>query len=132
MDTPTYPRILRFLSGAILLPAMLAGPAPAAPSDPAAWTEQKSVTLTWKPETGAAVAFTLVTIHPGTFTMGSPSDETDRTPGEGPQTRVTLTRMFWLGQTEVTQEQWDAVLGAKSNPSNFKGPKLPVDRTTFD
>lgn len=38
---------------------------------------------------------------------------------------MTLTKSFWLGRTEVTQAQWEAVSG--NNPSNFKGKELPVE-----
>ena len=57
---------------------------------------------------------------PGKFLMGSPSTEKDRsededdTEGEGgSQVEVTLTKGFWLGQTEVTQKQWIEVMGTR-------------------
>jgi len=49
----------------------------------------------------------LMPIPAGTFTMGSP----ERQQGDGPQTRVTISQPFWLGQTEVTQGQWKALMG---------------------
>lgn len=54
----------------------------------------------------------LVRIEPGTFTMGSPQTEWGRNPQEGPQTVVTLTRVFWMGKYEVTVDQYEDVLGA--------------------
>jgi uncharacterized protein (TIGR02996 family) len=68
-------------------------------------------------------------IPPGSFLMGSPESEKDR---QGNETRhmVTLTRSFWLGQTPVTQAQWQAVL--KTNPSHFKGDNLPVETVNWD
>lgn len=51
-----------------------------------------------------------VWIEPGTFTRGSPSSESRREKDEGPQHEVTISRGFWLGKYEVTQEQWEAVL----------------------
>jgi formylglycine-generating enzyme required for sulfatase activity len=48
---------------------------------------------------------------PGKFKMGSPEAEQDRLPNEG-AVEVTLTKGFWLGQTEVTQGQWEKVMGA--------------------
>ncbi len=59
----------------------------------------------------------MVWIAPGTFTMGSPSSESGRFDNET-QHRVTLTKGYWLGKYEVTQGQWQAVMG--NNPSYFK------------
>lgn len=42
---------------------------------------------------------------------------------------VTLTEPFWLGKTEVTQAQWEALMG--SNPSLFKGADLPVEQVSW-
>ncbi len=49
---------------------------------------------------------------------------------EMPATVVTLTKGFYLGETEVTQAQWEAVMG--SNPSRFKGPNRPVQQVSWD
>jgi len=65
----------------------------------------------------------------GTFTMGSPSDELGRFERET-QHRVTLSRGFWMLETEVAQEMWESVMG--NNPSNFKGAKLPVEYVSWD
>jgi formylglycine-generating enzyme required for sulfatase activity len=67
----------------------------------------------------------MMPIPVGTFVMGSPDDEKNRESDEGPQTTVTITEPFWLGKTEVTQGQWQAVMG--NNPSGFKGDDLPVN-----
>ena len=64
-------------------------------------------------------------IPPGTFLMGSPANEPERGDDET-QHKVTLTKGFHLGIHQVTQAQWQAVMGA--NPSNFKGDNLPVER----
>jgi TPR repeat protein/formylglycine-generating enzyme required for sulfatase activity len=69
-------------------------------------------------------------IRPGTFTMGSPASETERSSDEGPQTQVTLTKGYWLGKTDVTQAQWEALMG--SNPSHFKGADRPVEQVSWD
>lgn len=60
----------------------------------------------------------LAWIPPGTFTMGSPSNEVERLDWEGPQTVVTLTRGFFMGKYEVTQGEYTDVMG--DNPSNFR------------
>jgi formylglycine-generating enzyme required for sulfatase activity len=63
----------------------------------------------------------------GSFRMGSPSSEQGRYNDETPHTvRVDV---FWLGETEVTQAQWQAVMG--SNPSKFKGNDLPVEQVSW-
>ena len=71
-------------------------------------------------------------IPPGTFAMGSENGAGS----ERPQTRVTLTIGYWLGKTEVTQGQWEALMGAtvvrqrdKANPGwplRGEGPDYPV------
>ncbi|MCP5522099.1 MAG: formylglycine-generating enzyme family protein [Verrucomicrobiales bacterium] len=58
----------------------------------------------------------LVWIPPGTFMMGTPGDETAREDYEGPQTRVTLTRGYWLGKYEVTIDQYREFLLAGGDP----------------
>jgi formylglycine-generating enzyme required for sulfatase activity len=73
----------------------------------------------------------LIWVPPGTFVMGSPADEPERHKAEGPQTRVTLTRGFWLGKTEVTQAQYAAIAG--DNPATFKaaGRDAPVEHVSW-
>jgi formylglycine-generating enzyme required for sulfatase activity len=82
------------------------------------------------PQFAAATGIRLVPIPAGAFMMGSPATERGRQDDEGPQTRVTLTKDFFLGSTCVTQGQWTAVMG--SSPSLFKGDTLPVDSVTWD
>ena len=67
----------------------------------------------------------------GTFMMGSPDTEQDRDPDEGPQHQVTLTKGFWMSETEVTQAQWVAIMG--SNPSHFTGDmSRPVEMVSWN
>ena len=76
------------------------------------------------------VSLTMVAVPGGTFTMGATSEQgSDAFDGEKPAHSVTL-RSFYIGQTEVTQELWQAVLG--NNPSYKKGAKLPVERVSWD
>ncbi|MBE6425771.1 MAG: formylglycine-generating enzyme family protein, partial [Planctomycetaceae bacterium] len=65
----------------------------------------------------------------GTFTMGSPSSEPDRYSDET-QHSVTLTRGFWMLETEVTQAMWKSVMG--TYPSYFKGAQNPVECVSWD
>jgi formylglycine-generating enzyme required for sulfatase activity len=69
-------------------------------------------------------------IPPGAFTMGSPASEQDRHSDEGPQTRVTITRGFWMGRYEVPQAEYQALMG--SNPSFFTGDlNRPVEQVSW-
>ncbi len=77
---------------------------------------------------GGGVTMEFVLIRAGSFTMGS--DENTGDGDESPQHEVTITRPFYLGKFEVTQEQWVALMG--SNPSGFKGAKRPVDSVSWN
>jgi formylglycine-generating enzyme required for sulfatase activity len=55
----------------------------------------------------------MVTISAGAFLMGSPETEVGRKVDEGPQRIVTINRGFALGQTEITNKQWSAIMGSK-------------------
>jgi formylglycine-generating enzyme required for sulfatase activity len=68
-------------------------------------------------------------IDPGSFIMGSPADEPGRSSREGPQHRVTLTKVFWIADTPCTQALWQAVMGW--NPSRFKSPRRPVEQVSW-
>ena len=76
---------------------------------------------------GDGVTMDFVLIHPGSFTMGS---DTSAAKNEKPAHKVTLTKPYYLGKYEVTQEQWEKLMG--SNPSNFKGAKKPVEMVTWN
>lgn len=70
----------------------------------------------------------LVLVPAGEFMMGSPESEPGHKPSEL-QHRVILSRPYYIGQCEVTQAQYEAVMG--QNPSQTKGPNHPVDRVTW-
>jgi formylglycine-generating enzyme required for sulfatase activity len=83
---------------------------------------------------------TYVWVNPGTFQMGcSPADKNVTGLGgaavacvdsEKPVHSVTITKGFWMGQTQVTQAAYMKVAG--SNPSHFRGDTLPVDGVSFN
>ncbi len=76
------------------------------------------------------VSFRMVLIRAGEFIMGSPPDETERSRSET-QHRVHLSRDYWMGETQVTQALWEAVMG--NNPSHFKnGGEYPVEKVSWD
>lgn len=72
------------------------------------------------------VELVLVWCPAGSFTMGRDGDFDN----EWPPHEVTLTKGFWLAQTEVTQAQWGAVMG--NNPSRHKGDDLPVENVSWN
>ncbi len=74
------------------------------------------------------VALDLVLIPAGSFEMGSPADELERQPDEGPQHTVTVPT-FFMGRTPITQAQYEAVMG--DNPANFKGDDRPVEQVSW-
>jgi len=79
-----------------------------------------------------AVPLELVLIRGGTpFTMGASRDQRAATDYEWPPHQVTISRDFYLGRTEVTQAQWQAVMG--SDPSAFSGcgATCPVEMVSW-
>ncbi len=82
-----------------------------------------------KEDLGQGVSLEMVLIPAGKFVMGSPKKEKDRSDDET-QHEVTLTKPFYIGKYEVTQEQWEAVMG--KNPSRRKGAKLPVTDVSWN
>jgi formylglycine-generating enzyme required for sulfatase activity/serine/threonine protein kinase len=78
-----------------------------------------------------SIGMTLVLIPAGEFPMGSSDADPGAFPQEKPQHKVRIARPFYLGATEVTQGQYQAVTGG--NPSHFKGPDgLPVDSISWN
>ena len=77
------------------------------------------------------VAFKMVKVEGGTFQMGATSEQgSDAYYNEYPVHSVTLSD-YYIGQTEVTQELWEAVMG--SNPSYFKGDnQRPVENVSWN
>ena len=75
---------------------------------------------------GGGVTMDFVLIRPGSFTMGADKVNTG---SREPAHKVTLAKPFYLGKREVTQEQWEKVMGR--NPSEFKGAKNPVEDVSW-
>ena len=81
------------------------------------------------------VSFTMIAVKGGTFNMGAQSTDpsgtnydSDAASDEKPVHSVTLSD-YYIGETEVTQELWEAVMG--SNPSDFKGSQNPVEKVSW-
>jgi hypothetical protein len=101
---------------------VLAAGASAAQAQTATNSPVKSITL----ELGNSTKMDFVLIPAGTFMMGAEDSRAD----EKPVTKVTITRPFYFGKYEVTQAQWQAVMG--SNPSYYKGTNLPVEQVSWN
>jgi formylglycine-generating enzyme required for sulfatase activity len=93
---------------------------------------ETSFLLSFRPqsftETVNGVSFEMISLQGGTFTMGSPADEADRGSDET-QHQVALSD-FAIGKYEITQKLWEVIMG--SNPSNFIGNELPVERISWN
>ena len=99
-------------------------------------SKQRSFTLTMTekknviPPVIQKLMANMVRVDGGTFMMGATSEQrSDAYYNEKPAHQVTLSS-FSIGKYEVTQEEWEAVMG--NNPSKFKGSKLPVEQVSWD
>ena len=77
------------------------------------------------------VKFNMMRVRGGTFNMGATVEmDSDANANESPVHQVTLSS-YYIGQTEVTQELWQAVMG--SNPSNYTGDlQRPVEKVSYN
>ena len=107
-------------------------------SRPSPWLIEQSDTISTQKKSSSeittytvnGVSFDMVKVAGGTFTMGATSEQgSDADSDEKPTHKVTLSD-YMIGKTEVTQELWQAVMG--SNPSEFKGDKLPVECVSYE
>ena len=83
-------------------------------------------------ELGKHVKLEMALVPAGKFKMGDPRKNIIDIlmNKQGKQHEVTLTKPFYMGKFEVTQEQWESVMG--KNPSSTKGAKLPVTNATWE
>ena len=90
----------------------------------------------WAKQLGVAVQHTnsigmkLALIPPGEFMMGSPRSDGYAHDEEKPQHKIRITKPFYLGVYEVTQAEYEKVMGR--NPSRTKGAANPVEQVTWD
>lgn len=110
MQLPSLAPVVVLLAvHAVALRAQIAEPPPPPPPEPAVATGPDGKDFAAYQETVPgvhAVKFDLVPIRGGSFVMGSPADEPDRNPDEGPQHQVQV-GSFWMGRCEVTWEEYD-------------------------
>jgi len=90
------------------------------------YAKRAGVAPTLTLDLGGGVTWEGVLIPAGSFVMGSPPGEakTDKESALEKQHKVTLTEPFYMGKFELTQAQYEKVMGA--NPSTTKGESLPV------
>ena len=81
------------------------------------------------PITVNGLTFNMIKVDGGTFTMGATSEQKKPFDNEKPTHQVTLSS-YYIGETEVTQALWNAVMG--KNPSYFKGDNLPVEKVSWE
>ena len=81
------------------------------------------------PITVNGVTFNMIKVDGGTFTMGATPEQQNPDSDEKPTHQVTLSS-YYIGETEVTQALWKAVMG--NNPSKFNGDDLPVENVSWN
>jgi fructan beta-fructosidase len=84
--------------------------------------ERKDLPKELEVDLGDGVMLEMVLISAGSFSMSGE--------GGGAIHKVNITKPFYLGNYEVTQEQWEKVMGG--NPSQSKGAKSPVEKVSWD
>jgi formylglycine-generating enzyme required for sulfatase activity len=100
--------------------------AAAAKAHQEAWAKHLGVRVEIENSIGIKLAF----IPAGEFQMGSPDSDSGVLDSEKPQHTVRITKPLYMGVTEVTQEQYERMMG--SNPSRFKGAQLPVENVSWE
>jgi formylglycine-generating enzyme required for sulfatase activity len=78
---------------------------------------------------GNGIELEMIAIPGGTFWMGSPKNEAERSSWESPQHQVTVPS-FFMGKYQLTQAQYQAIMG--NNPAYFKGDNLPVESVSWN
>ena len=97
---------------------------PVAVKSPALATTNSPTTV-GLPKSARVIGIELKLIPAGTFIMGDANGDEDETPHQ-----VTLTKPFKMGVHEITQAQYELIMGV--NPSQFKGTDNPVDTVSWD
>jgi len=94
-------------------------------------TADEHVRMPMRLLTDGVSGMSFLELPPGRFTMGSATSEAGRNADETLHD-VTISKPFYIGQFEVTQQDWRAVVG--TSPSTFKdcGARCPVESVTFE
>ena len=105
-----------------------------------AWRRKEEAIMVkgYREELADGISISMIHIPGGEFLMGSPAAEADCEDHERPQHQVKL-RSFFLGQTPVTQAQWEVVacwpkqgIDLKQKPSRFRGGNRPVEQVSWE
>lgn len=80
------------------------------------------------PIEGTNIKFVMIPVKGGTFVQGATMEQSNFLDDEKPEHQTTVSS-FYIAQTEVTQELWEAVMG--ENPSHFQGDELPVENVSW-
>jgi formylglycine-generating enzyme required for sulfatase activity len=86
-------------------------------------------TSSFTEDLGNGIKLEMIAIPGGTFLMGSPENEAERSSNESPQHQVTVPS-FFMGKYQLTQAQYQAIMG--SNRSCFKRNNRPVESVSWD
>ena len=118
---------VRWLGAALALAVLVGAAAWLFRDDWFVYQRQQALESRWAQASALFDEDRFADIEPGTFMMGAETTE-----DEQPVHRVELTRGFQMGRTEVTQAQWEAVMG--SNPSYFTacGGDCPVEQVSWE
>lgn len=76
------------------------------------------------------VSFNMILVEHGSFMMGATDEQQEPYDGELPVHEVTITNDYYIGETQVTQALWTAVMG--NNPSKCEGDDKPVNNVSWD
>ena len=110
---------------------LTADSAPAAEQTPSIANGDAGVSYSNGVLTANGVRYEMVKVEAGTFTMGATAEYGEEyEQDEKPAHKVTLTKDYYMGKTEVTQALWTAVMG--NNPSLSKGDNKPVEQVSWN
>jgi formylglycine-generating enzyme required for sulfatase activity len=98
--------------------------------EPSAIISSPEVKALAKTYTANGVSFTMKYVKGGTFKMGATSEQGSAAYNDEEPVHIVTLSNFCIGETEVTQALWKAVMG--NNPSYFKGDNLPVENISWE
>ncbi len=126
--TPDHAELVAFRGQLLAVAAQAAGEAGSEKASPTPLVRLPVIAerraVTGKNFTTETAGIAMLWVEPGEVWMSNPQGSED-------DTRVTLTRGYWLGRTEVTQEQVQAVMEHLPPQSQFRGSDRPAERITW-